>query len=70
MEQVESLAYSVNGICIALNLSKQSVYDEINSGRLRSFKAHGRRLISRKAADDYINALEAETIAVEQVGAS
>ena len=62
MEKVQPLAYSVSDLCVVLKLSKQSIYDEINSGRLRSYKAHGRRLASHDAALEYIQAREAETL--------
>lgn len=62
MGEIEPLAYNVNDLGVVLNLSKQSIYNEINAGRLRSFKAHGRRLVSRVAVEEYIRAREAESV--------
>ena len=59
----EPITYTVNELGGVLKLSKQSLYDEINAGRLRSFKAHGRRLVSATAVSEYIEAREAETLA-------
>lgn len=42
------------------DLCRQSVYNEINSGRLESFKVGRRRLISRAAETKWRKSLEQE----------
>ena len=57
------LGYSVPEVMEALGISRQTVYSEINSGRLRSFKIRGRRLVAPKAIDDYVADREREAAA-------
>ncbi len=54
-------AYSVREACQLLGgIGIPTLYEEINAGRLRTFKIQSRRLISEKAILDYIEAAERE----------
>ncbi|HPE71901.1 MAG TPA: helix-turn-helix domain-containing protein [Candidatus Competibacter sp.] len=55
---IQRLAYNVPDACKVLSTSRQTLYDLINQGRLRSFTEGRRRYISRQAIDDYIAAQE------------
>lgn len=56
-------ALSVTAVMQAINLSRAAVYAEINSKRLRSFKAGRRRLIPADALPEWIKAMEGRTAA-------
>jgi excisionase family DNA binding protein len=51
-------AFSIPEVMEALGVSRQTVYDEINAGRLRSFRVASRRLVSANALDAYIRGRE------------
>lgn len=51
---IQRLAYNISDACEVLCTSRQTLYNLINEGRLRSFKEGKRRYISRQAMDDYI----------------
>ena len=53
-------AYSVEETANLLGVSIDTVTKLINSGKLRSFKAERRRLISATALTEYIAAAEAD----------
>ena len=53
------LAFSVPDACKVLPVSRQTIYDLINQGRLRSFTEGRRRFVSRSAIEEYIAAREA-----------
>ncbi len=55
------LTYSINETIEALGLSRQTVYNEINAGRLRSFRVGKRRLVSNDALQEWVKAREIET---------
>ncbi|HAO32711.1 MAG TPA: helix-turn-helix domain-containing protein [Candidatus Competibacter sp.] len=55
---INRLAYNIPDACKVLSTSRQTLYDLINDGRLRSFKEGKRRYVSRAAIDDYIAARE------------
>ena len=56
--------YGVQDAAELLNLSRTTVYKEINAGRLRTYKVGSkRRFISADAIDQYIRDREAETSA-------
>ena len=42
--------------------SRQTTYNEINEGRLRSYKVGRRRFVSEEACVEYIHAREAEML--------
>jgi excisionase family DNA binding protein len=54
-----TLAYSITGLAKALGISRPTLYNEINSGRIATFKLGGRRLVSVASAQAYIAAAEA-----------
>jgi len=54
---------SVPEVMSSTGLSRQTVYREINSGRLRSFKVGKRRLVSPAALADWVRRLEREAAA-------
>lgn len=60
LDDPNRLAYSIPGTCEALGgVSRQFLYDLINSGRLKSFRVGARRFVSRQAILDFIADAEA-----------
>ena len=55
---VPVVGLSVPEVMASTGLSRQSVYSEINSGRLRSFKVGKRRLVSPTALTAWVTRLE------------
>ena len=55
---VPRAAISVPEAMLALDLSRQAIYDEINAHRLRSFKHGRRRLIPAEAPSEWVAAME------------
>lgn len=53
------LAYSVPAASKVIGISSRRVWDLVRDKKIKSFIAEGRRLISRKALQDYINEREA-----------
>jgi len=53
-QQIERLAYSVEEAATALGLSRDVIYDQLRTGRLRSLKVGRRRTISRQHIDDFL----------------
>lgn len=60
-EPTEKLAFSVEEAMTALDLSRQKFYDEINAGRIRTYRVGKRRLVCRQALLDYIREREEES---------
>ncbi len=54
------LTYSINDAIDALNLSRQSVYNEINANRLKTYRVGRRRFISAEALSEWVRGREAE----------
>ena len=54
------LVNSVSGTAKRLGVCRQTLYNEINTGRILTFKIGNRRLISEEALQNYIARLEAE----------
>lgn len=52
--QPAKVGYSINEVCNMTGLCRQTVYNQINSGQLRSFKVGKRRLISPAALDEWV----------------
>lgn len=52
------LAYTLEGACEATGLTRTRIYGAISDGSLRSFLAGRRRMISAKALQAFIEALE------------
>jgi len=55
-------SYSINQLMEVLHVSRQTVYDEINSGRLKTFKIGRRRFVSDDALREYIKDREEEML--------
>lgn len=51
---IQRLAYNIPDACKVLSTSRQTLYNLIDQGRLRSFTEGRRRYVSRQAIDDYI----------------
>ena len=47
---------SVPEVCASTGLSRDTIYGELRSGRLRSLKVGKRRLIPTEAVDEWVNA--------------
>jgi len=52
--KLENFSYSIIQLMEILHVSRQTVYDEINSGRLKTFKIGRRRFVSDDALRKYI----------------
>ena len=55
------ISHTIAGAGKRLNSSRQTVYNEINAGRLLSYKVGRRRFVSEEACLKYIRAREEET---------
>jgi excisionase family DNA binding protein len=55
---VSKLAFTVEEACEAVGLGRSYIYEAMSNGRLRSFKAGRRRLVSRAALVEFISAME------------
>lgn len=60
----ERLAFSVEGACRALPMSRESLYRLIRSGQIRTFKLGRRRYVTKQALLDFI--ASRETVEAEQ----
>lgn len=60
------ITYSIEEACRLLKLSKPTLYDEINRGRLRTYTVGRRRLVSATAARAWIEAREQEAADAER----
>jgi excisionase family DNA binding protein len=56
----DSIAMSIEDVARATTLNRCTVYAEMRAGRLCSFKVGRRRLVSRRALADWVNAREQE----------
>lgn len=60
--ELPKLAYSIPDVCRVVGIkSPKTIYEEINSGRLRSFNVGRRHMVSAQAISDWIKAQEART---------
>jgi excisionase family DNA binding protein len=50
----EKLAFTIAEACTAVGIGKTSIYELINAGKLKAFKAAGRRLILRSDLEAYL----------------
>ena len=57
----QQLSYTVDQACQAVGLPRTSLYSAMRDGKLRTFKAGRRRMVSRKALEDFIAALERQS---------
>lgn len=47
--------FSIEDVAVMYGLSRQKVYDEVNAGRLKSFKVGKRRIIALSALEQWEN---------------
>jgi excisionase family DNA binding protein len=59
---LEKLLYRPKEAASMLGIGRDKLYDLMRSGRLRSIKDGGARLITAEALNNYVALLEAETI--------
>ena len=57
----DKLALSIPEACALAGVQRDSLYREINAGRLRTAKVKGRRLIRRKSLEQWLAAQEIAT---------
>ena len=57
----KKLALSIAEACAMSGVQKDSLYREINAGRLKTAKIKGRRLIRRQALEQWLKNQEAAT---------
>ena len=62
------IAYSIDDVIRLAGLSRQTVYNEINQGRLKTFTVGRRRLISPDALTDWIARLEQDAPPPSETG--
>lgn len=58
---VTPISHTIPQVMAELNLSRATVYVEINAKRLRTYKVGRRRMVSRDALQDWIKAREKES---------
>ena len=58
--KLEIFSYSIIQLMEILHVSRQTIYDEINSGRLKTFRIGRRRFASSNAVHEYIDDRESE----------
>lgn len=70
MDDIERLAYDASEAAAALGCSRQTIYDLINAGSLRSLKFGGRRFIPVAAIRELLDGATTDrcTPATEAVG--
>lgn len=56
------LAYSVGAAAKLIGLSERRTWDRVGTGEIESYMDGGRRLISRRALEDYVAKLEAASV--------
>ena len=61
ISSVPRAVISVPEAMLALDLSRQAIYDEINAKRLRSFKVGRRRLIPVEGIPEWVAAMEQQS---------
>lgn len=56
------IGYSISEVCMILGVCRDTVYNEINTGRLKTFKVGPRRrFVSQDALQTYVKQREAAT---------
>jgi hypothetical protein len=55
---LETIAYTVNGLCEAVHISRSTFYQEVSAGRLIASKVGRRTIITAGAATVWLNQLE------------
>lgn len=61
MLENQKLSYTVDEAVDATGLTRSRVYQAIGERQLKTFKAGRRRMVSRKALEDFIAKLERES---------
>jgi len=54
VQQLQKLGYSIEEFAKLLGVCKQTIYNEINNGNLKTFKVGRRRFVSPQAGTKYI----------------
>lgn len=62
------IAYSIDDVIHLVGLSRQTVYNEINRGRLKTFTVGKRRLVSPDALSGWIARLEQDAPPPSETG--
>ena len=70
LAHIETQAYDIQSFCKAHSISRSFVYLEIKAGRLKPCKAGRRTLISREAAEAWLQTLEYSPHLPERVRAA
>ncbi len=56
------MGYSIAEVCAIFGVCRDTIYNEINAGRLKTFKiGPRRRFVSQDALQDFVRQREAET---------
>lgn len=61
----EKLLYSIKDAAYALSVSRATIYNEINAGRLKYVQFKQRKFISRQALDEWVRDRELERAGVQ-----
>lgn len=61
MSQNQCLSYTVEDAVLVTGLSRSRLYEAIRAGSLPTWKAGRRRMVSRKALEQFIARLESES---------
>ena len=60
-DHMKKLGYSISTLCESTEVGKDTVYQAINSGELKSVKLGRRRIIRTEAAEEWLKNLEKRT---------
>lgn len=61
MNETAKVSYTMEGAAAATGFTRSRLYKAIADGTLRTIKAGRRRMVSRKALEDYVARLERES---------
>lgn len=61
MPENQKVSFTLEEAIIATGLTRSRIYQAISSAALRTFKAGRRRMVSRKALEEYVANLERES---------
>lgn len=56
----DRVSFSVNEVAEMVGVCRRTIYNEIENARLKSYKVGARRLVSRKALDEWLQEREKE----------
>lgn len=57
-KEIPKLAYSIADACVALGITRNRAYQAIADRSLRTYKDGRRRMVSRRALQDYVDSKE------------